>query len=56
MREVSRKKQEAWVRQDNSSVSERLLREYQQLKAMSRKCADKARKEWGEGAKVEEAE
>ena len=55
VREVSRKKQEAWKRWVKSPESERLKGEYQQLKMMSRKCAEKAHEEWWE-AKAEEAE
>ena len=52
---MSRKKQEAWMRRVKSPASQRLRREYQQLKVASRKRADKAHEEWWE-TKVKEAE
>ena len=55
VREVSRKKQEAWMRCVKSPGNVSLKQEYQKWKVQSRKCADKAREEWWE-AKAEEAE
>ena len=55
VREVSRKKQEAWVKWVKVLGSERLKRKHQQLKVVSRKCVDKACEEWLV-AKAEEAE
>ena len=55
VREVSRKKQEAWMRCLKSPGNDSLKQEYQKWRVQSRKCADKAREEWWE-AKAEEAE
>ena len=55
VREVSRKKQEAWMRCVKSPGNDSLKQEYQKWKVQSRKCADKAKEEWWE-AKAEEAE
>ena len=43
VREVSRKKQEAWMRCVKSPGNVSLKQEYQKWKVQSRKCADKAR-------------
>lgn len=55
VREVSRKKQEAWMRYMKSAEIDTLKQEYQKWKVQSRKCKDKAREKWWE-AKAEEAE
>ena len=54
VREVSRRKQEAWMRWVKSPSSSH-LEEYQELKVLSRRCADKACEVWWE-ARAEEAE
>ena len=43
LREVAKKKQEAWMRWVKSSHVENLKQEYRRLKLQSRQCADKAR-------------
>ena len=55
VREVSRMKQEAWLRWVKKPGDTILKAQYQQLKTQSRKAADEAREAWWE-AKAEEAE
>lgn len=55
VREVARKKQEAWMRWPKSPDSECLRQQYLLLKVQSRRCADKAREECWE-RKAEQAE
>ena len=55
VREVSRMKQEAWMRWVKKPGDVLLKAQYQQLKAQSRKAADEAREAWWE-AKAEEAD
>ena len=55
VREVSRMKQEAWLKWAKKPDDTLLKTQYQQLKAQSRKAADEAREVWWE-AKAEEAE
>ena len=53
--EVLKKKQEAWMRWVKSPGCGDLKREYQELKVLSGKCADRAHEEWWE-TKAAEAE
>ena len=46
VREVPKKKQEAWMMWQRSPGRDALRLEYQQLKVQSRRCAEKAREEW----------
>ena len=55
VRDVARKKHEAWMRWQKSPDNEALRLEYQQLKVQSRRSADKAHEEWWE-SKADQAE
>ena len=56
VREMSRKKQEAWMRWSKSPDNSSFKEQYMRLKDLSRKCADKARDEWWEAKAVEAEE
>ena len=53
--EVSKKKQEVWMRLVKFPSDGESKRAYQELKVLSRKCADRPREEWWE-AKAAEAQ
>ena len=55
VREVARKKKEAWMQWQKSPGNESLRQQYQLLKVQSQQCVDNAREDWWE-SKAKEAE